>query len=67
MLCRSETAILEQQCVQITDQLEVRAFEDWARAQANSTQAGDSAHKELESRGLLGVLRRLEVLGYSRG
>jgi hypothetical protein len=67
MLRLSEADDLEPRCVQITDRLEVRAFEDWAKMKVNSMQdATPSPFEELESRGLLGVLRRLEVLGYSR-
>ena len=66
MLHLSDTEDLARQCMQITGRLKVRALEDWAKTQVSATDGSrHSAFDELEERGLLGVLRRLSVLGYS--
>jgi tetratricopeptide (TPR) repeat protein len=61
----TERENLEDQCVQLTGRLEVLAFEDWAKYQSDPTAVTDnSARDELLDRKLLGVIKRLDALGY---
>jgi DNA-binding SARP family transcriptional activator len=66
LLHLAEAEDLSQQCVQLTGRLEVMAFEEWARCQVKpAVQATNSIRHELQVRGLLGVLRRIDALGYT--
>jgi tetratricopeptide (TPR) repeat protein len=61
-----ETGHLTNQCLQLTGRLEALAFEEWARAQLDyEPQKVGLARKELQDRGMLGVLMRLDALGYA--
>ena len=65
MLHLSDTQELKQKCVQLTGRLEIMAFEQWAERQAGFPRGKEKdAFHELRSRQFLGVLRRLDVLGY---